>query len=148
MHVVDPALDANDPAACTSPGRRLQPNYLKIGMYRAPRTSVTQAVYHDGMRVGTSYAAVTPTGEAKVTFPRRCTSRRMIRIRVSARETHLRLLRATINNKPVRVRSIDGLSRARIDLRGRPRARNVVRLKLLTSDGRRYSGKHSYSRCG
>ena len=155
MHVVDPALAATDPAACTSPGRRLQPNYLKIGMYRMPRTSVTQALYNDGMRVGKSYEAVeqgasTPPSQQRiVSFPRTCTRGRAIRIRVIAPpQTRLRSVRTTLDRRPVRVRKVQGLRRATLDLRGRSRSRNLVRLRLLTTDGKVYFRKRTYRACG
>lgn len=90
-----------------------------------------------------------PAPKEIVAFPRRCSSRRVIRIRVFApRGTTLRSVRATLNGKPIEVRKVKGRFRATIDLRGRPRGVNTVRLHLLATNGRRYFGKRVYRTCG
>jgi len=49
------------------------PNYLKQGLYRSSGIVPPQIVYHDGMRIGRSFAEVAPKG---ATAPRASTPRR------------------------------------------------------------------------
>ena len=84
-----------------------------------------------------------------VAFPKTCSSRRVIRIRVFApRGTTLRAVSITLNGTPVSVRKVRGRFRATIDLRGRPRGSNTVRLRLTATNGKRYFGKRVYRTCG
>jgi endoglycosylceramidase len=79
--------------------------------------------------------------------PRRCASRRrfVVRLRVP-REVRLRSVVVRVGSaRPRRLRG--DRRRVTIDLRGRPRARVVVRLDARARDGRRFSERRVYRTC-
>ncbi|HEX8105613.1 MAG TPA: glycoside hydrolase family 3 C-terminal domain-containing protein [Solirubrobacteraceae bacterium] len=82
--------------------------------------------------------------------PRRCLSRRSFRIRLreprGGRE-RLRSARVTVDGRRVRVRRRGGRLVARVDLRGKPRKRVVVRVVARTTQGRRLRETRRYRTC-
>ena len=78
----------------------------------------------------------------------RCASRRVfpIRLRVPV-GVQVRSAAVRVNGRPVRVLVRGGRLTARIDLRGRPKGRQIVRITLITTTGVRLTGVRPYRTC-
>jgi hypothetical protein len=55
--------------------------------------------------------------------------------------------RVRVNKKRVRVRRVRGRFTARVDLRGFPKARFTVRIRIFTESGRTLDGRRRYRTC-
>jgi hypothetical protein len=79
---------------------------------------------------------------------RSCQSRRVFGIRLRApRGVRLRSARVYVDGKRVRVFSRNGRLRARVDLRGKPKGRFVVRIVARASSGRVLRSRRVYRTC-
>lgn len=94
---------------------------------------------------GTAERTGTPTTSAAPS----CRSRRRFTIRLREPRGHDRLVsaRVTVDGRAVRVRRRSRRLTARIDLRGRPAGRTVVRVRARTALGRTLRETRRYRRC-
>ena len=102
---------------------------------------------------GTTITAPAPLADIpvfrRVAEARRCVSRRSFSIRLRVPRKVGRVRRATVfvNGKRVRVVRGGRRLRARVDLRGLPRGRFLVRVELATSRGKRVLETRAYRTC-
>lgn len=89
-----------------------------------------------------------PKVNAAASLPsaRRCVSRRRFRIRIRAPKARVTRAELSVNGKRVKVVRGKQLT-APIDLRGLPRGRFTVAIKLILADGRTVSAKRRYRTC-
>ena len=59
----------------------------------------------------------------------------------------IRRTRVLVNGKRTRIRKVAGRFRARVDLRGLPKGRFTVKLRVTTRDGRTLKGTRRYRTC-
>jgi hypothetical protein len=79
---------------------------------------------------------------------RRCVSRRNFTIRLRRpRGVTIDRARVRVNKKRVRVRRVRGRFTARVDLRGFPKGRFTVRIRIFTESGRTLDGRRRYRTC-
>lgn len=91
---------------------------------------------------------VTVQGGEKYVARDACESRRSFSVRVRV-PAGVRLRSATVraNGRPVPVRTVAGRLTSRVDLRGRPKGVQIVRITLVTTTGVRLEGTRSYRTC-
>ncbi len=83
------------------------------------------------------------------TAPRACASRRRFRIRLRRpRRGRILSARVTVAGRRVAVRPRGGRLTATVDLRGLPRGRYVVRIRVRTTAGRTFTDVRRYRTCG
>ena len=89
-----------------------------------------------------------PGGVVSAPSNRRCRSRRNFKIRLrNPPGTQIAAAVVKVNNRRVKtVRNVRVT--ARVDLRGLPRGRYVVKITILLNDGRTIKGKRKYRTCG
>jgi lysophospholipase L1-like esterase len=124
-------------------GDNLHPN---LAGQQAMAKSVDLATIEQLIKPAESAPSNAPTGAATQP-PRACTSRRTVTVHI--RGSHgatLRALRVSINGRRVKVAGHRRAS-VRIDLKGRPRARVVVRITAITNRGRTLHDTRRYQTC-
>ena len=79
---------------------------------------------------------------------RQCVSRRNFPIRLKEpRGIRIKTAKVLVNGRTVAVRKSAGRWRAQVDLRGLPKGRFVVAIRITTADGRSLNGQRAYHTC-
>jgi hypothetical protein len=79
---------------------------------------------------------------------KRCVSRRNFRVRVRKPPgVDIRAAKVTVNGRPVSTRRVAGRFTATVDLRGLPKGRFTVTIRITTAGGRRITGARKYRTC-
>lgn len=105
--------------------------------------TVTQAACPVLAAAQPTQAQPTPTAKKK----RKCTGRRRFNIRVRYRGSRVRRITVTINGRRQKVLRLRPRPIVRIDLVARPKQTVKVRIKIITTRGKKLIGKRVYKTC-